>query len=496
MVATKLPALWRRNAYAVAAVDYDDPSNRRELDQLVRSIPGLHIAVERNWEIVLQVASSTKNHDFGRVEVRFAVEMFANGSHLRTYACHSFEEAIRTAELYARYLPNCVVLAGSKDEARRDLDFTSASALLANDPPELAWHVRGLLPASEVTLLSGDGGTGKSLAALQLATSTAAGRPWFGHELMQGPAVFLSAEDGRDEIHRRLRAICDADGIGQAELVDLGIRSMVGEDALLAILNPDTRMIEPTAAYDALERMVRDVQPTLLVLDTLADLFGGDENVRGQARQFIGLLKRLTIPCGTTILCFAHPSVAGINSGTGSSGSTGWSNSVRSRLYLERITEWRGKGDNRRLVEIDPNARLLTTKKANYAQAGGTLRIRWRGGSFERHDLPAITETSTLLPSHAAEDAASRIEAKFMDLLSIFGAEGRNVGPLPSSSYAPTLFAKDGRSEKISKAAFAKAMGSLIAEGRVKVEETKRGTKRLVVVETDPTDPPTDGVAD
>jgi RecA-family ATPase len=71
--------------------------------------------------------------------------------------------------------------------------------------PPRRWLVRDWVPMGTVTLLSGDGGVGKSLLALQLATATAAGRAWLGRRLDEhGPALFLTAEDDEAELHRRL----------------------------------------------------------------------------------------------------------------------------------------------------------------------------------------------------------------------------------------------------------------------------------------------------
>jgi RecA-family ATPase len=62
-------------------------------------------------------------------------------------------------------------------------------------------------------------------------------------------------------------------------------------------------------------------------------MFGGDECVRTQVRQFINLLKGLARKHNCAILLLAHPSLTGMNTGTGLSGSTDWNNGVRSRLY-------------------------------------------------------------------------------------------------------------------------------------------------------------------
>jgi hypothetical protein len=76
----------------------------------------------------------------------------------------------------------------------------------------------------------------------------------------------------------------------------------------------------------------------------------GNENDRAQARQFIGMLRGLAIRHECAVLLLSHPSVAGIASGGGSSGSTAWNNSVRSRLYLSRVVGNDG-------FEANPDAR-------------------------------------------------------------------------------------------------------------------------------------------
>ena len=46
--------------------------------------------------------------------------------------------------------------------------------------PPREWLAAERLPARDITLLTGDGGTGKSLLALQLAVARAIGSEWLG----------------------------------------------------------------------------------------------------------------------------------------------------------------------------------------------------------------------------------------------------------------------------------------------------------------------------
>ena len=71
----------------------------------------------------------------------------------------------------------------------------------------------------------------------------------------------------------------------------------------------------------------------------------------------------------------AHVSQAGIKSDGGHSGSTDWSNGPRGRLYLGRpkVSE---NGE-----ATDPNARILTRKKANFSTVvGETVKLHWERG--------------------------------------------------------------------------------------------------------------------
>src|SRR5262245_40147797 len=70
-----------------------------------------------------------------------------------------------------------------KDEA---LDISGwlieASGLYGKPVPARVWQTGHIIPAGDATLLSGDGGTGKSLLAMQLAVATRTGRDWFGQK--------------------------------------------------------------------------------------------------------------------------------------------------------------------------------------------------------------------------------------------------------------------------------------------------------------------------
>jgi RecA-family ATPase len=104
--------------------------------------------------------------------------------------------------------------------------FRSAAAWKDRPVPPREWLVQDWIPGRNATLLFGDGGTGKSLMALQLAVAVAAGRTWLGMHPKAGTAMFLTAEDERAELHRRTDDILRAEGLHYDDLAGQLLWSM------------------------------------------------------------------------------------------------------------------------------------------------------------------------------------------------------------------------------------------------------------------------------
>ena len=83
--------------------------------------------------------------------------------------------------------------------------------------------------------------------------------------------------------------------IGFTDLKNMHICSLAGQDALLAVENPKTKTLQPTPLFFEIRDKIEAERPKLVVFDTLADLFGANENDRALARQFVGMLRGLAI---------------------------------------------------------------------------------------------------------------------------------------------------------------------------------------------------------
>ena len=76
----------------------------------------------------------------------------------------------------------------------------------------------GYIPSRELTLATGAGGANKSTFGQQLATCVAGGVPMLGIDVMQGNALYITAEDDEDRLHWMQAHICKAVGLSMASL--------------------------------------------------------------------------------------------------------------------------------------------------------------------------------------------------------------------------------------------------------------------------------------
>lgn len=328
--------------------------------------------------------------------------------------------------------------------------------------PPREWIVPNLLPAKTVSMLSGDGATGKSLAAMQLCVARALAEDWIGTSPEPGRSLFLSAEDDADEMHRRLEAIRSFYGVRWGALSDVRLVDLVGENAVLGQLAERGGIIQATPLYEAVDAEVAAFAPTLVVVDTLADAFSGDENHRSQARQFVALMKGMARTRQTAVLILSHPSLSGMASGSGTSGNTAWNNTVRSRLYFERAKAQDGS-------ELDPDVRTLTTKKANYGPAGEVLTVRWRDGVFV--PLDGIDGLDAMARARKADDT-------FLRLVDLVNDRGVSVSANAGTTYAPAVFVNYPEAGGVTKKELAASLHRLLSRREIKVEEFGSPSRR------------------
>jgi RecA-family ATPase len=348
------------------------------------------------------------------------------------------------------------------------LPETDVTAWLGKPVPERDWTVHNRIIRRNVALLSGPGGVGKSILIMQLAVAHALGRDWLGTMPVQGPVMYLNAEDDERELHYRLHAVLAHYGAEFDALGDFHLTALAGKDAVLGEANRHG-IVRPTRLFEQLHKRACAIRPVLVALDTAADMFAGNENDRTQVRQFIGLLRGVAIDADCAVLLASHPSVSGMEKGTGLSGSTAWHNSVRTRLYFQATDSDESKAD--------PDLRELRCMKSNYGPNGEVIRMRWDNGVFKPMRVPTG-------PEQVAQNAAA--DALFLQLLDRSASRRENLSASrTANNYAPTVFAKaaEAKAAHFGRDHFADALDRLLAANRVGVEAygaKSRGTARIV----------------
>ena len=245
--------------------------------------------------------------------------------------------------------------------------------------PAYDWMVDGCFLRGTVAILAGDGGLGKSLLCQQLCTAAAVGRAWLGLPVARVRSLALFCEDDRDELQRRQEAINRYYDCSMADLEDVMILDRAGRDSVLMRFGRWGDEGHTTPAFEKIKLLAEEHGAQILILDTVADVFSGNEIDRNQPRTFVRLLRRWALERQGVVILTQHPSVAGMSEGSGRSGSTGWRNSVRSMVYLTKDKK-----------DEDGNNRVLKTMKMNAGKSDGKYKLTWHKGVFVR-----IEETFT-----------------------------------------------------------------------------------------------------
>jgi RecA-family ATPase len=316
------------------------------------------------------------------------------------------------------------------------------------------------IPAADVTILSGDGGQGKTTIATQLAVAAAADLgDWLGTTIEAGPVIFFSGEESRHTLRLKLKAVCGARGVDPDELANLSF--CFPEDPLLGTLRRDGT-VGPTAIMLAFEAAVVAARPALVIVDSVAAAFGGNYIDRVQVRTFVSMLRRMAEAAGCAVLLLDHPSLSGMTNGSGRSGSMDWRNAVRAFMYLRPL-------DN----EDGSKGRELEVMKINSGAPGEKVKLRWEDGCF-------VPEGSASAPQQAA--AFNAADQTYLDCLDAATAQGRHVCYATGRSYAPKAFAEMPQANGMMWRAFASAQERLFAAGlieNVPYGPKSKGTKRV-----------------
>lgn len=329
--------------------------------------------------------------------------------------------------------------------------------------PPMRWLATQRIPAADVTILSGDGGGGKTTTALQLAVSVAAGLgDWLGTTCEAGPVIFFSAEEPENEMRRRLERVARKRGLEVAEIENLHFHFAEPDKCTLGTGRPNLP-IASTPLFELLRAAATGIRPALIVVDSNAATMGGNYLDRVHARTFVSLFRQLAREADCAVLLLDHPSLSGMTNGTGRAGNMDWQNAVRALLYLRTSENEQGTTAGRELEVM----------KSNYGPRGEKQKLRWEDGCY-------VLEGSGSAPTQAA--AYSAADQTYLACLDAMTAQGRHVCAGTGRGYAPKAFAELPQANGMTRRAFEQAQERLFAAGlieNVTYGPPSKGTKRI-----------------
>ena len=330
--------------------------------------------------------------------------------------------------------------------------------------PERQWAIKDRVPLNQTGLFSGEGGTGKSIIELMKNVAHVTGKDWLGSMPEPGPAIYIGAEDDENEIHIRLAAIAKHYNATFKELIDgkLHVLCLLGDDATLCAASGKSGKVETTSLYRRLFEAAGDIKPKNISIDTLSRAFAGNEIDRVQVYAFAMHMQALAMVAGGSVTVLSHPSLAGISSGSGISGSTAWHGAFRFRQYLKGSKASDGE-------QPDSNVRELEFKKNQYGPTGESIVLRYQNGLF----LPEGGISS--LDKVAKEQKADEV---FLAVLARYEREGRNVSEKPTSNnYAPANFCRESEAKGLRKEHLEAAMRRLFQGSKIRIENYGRPSR-------------------
>lgn len=165
--------------------------------------------------------------------------------------------------------------------------------------PSPTWLIDKLIPSAGLVGLYGPPGVMKSFVASDIAMSVAIGGLWQGHPVAQGYPLYVCAE-GSAGMSKRIRGWC-------------AYRKVRAKDVQGAWL---TEAVPVYADSDGMDLVIRrideaEICPDLIIIDTLARCFDGDENQQADMGRFVAGVDRLRKEFDATVIVVHHTRLDG-----------------------------------------------------------------------------------------------------------------------------------------------------------------------------------------
>ncbi len=189
--------------------------------------------------------------------------------------------------------PELVHLFNKVEEESNDLEFVWEKDLKNYKEKEIGWIAKGLIPARSIGILTGKRGSFKTFISLLFSTCVSLGLPVFNkYQTEKSIVLYVDRENGFQIIKERKDLI--KNGLGRQEDLDISF-----------IFKP--LKLDKVEDYIALEKIVDQIKPKLLIIDTYRRVISFEEDSADKVSKFfIDVLQPLVDKYELTILLIHH----------------------------------------------------------------------------------------------------------------------------------------------------------------------------------------------
>jgi hypothetical protein len=152
--------------------------------------------------------------------------------------------------------------------------------------------IQNVVPEGGFTLITGESGSGKSFIAVDMAMSLAYGHTWAGYKTRQSKVLYVAME-GQNGVISRVKAW-------------LKLKNVAHQRDRFKFLLTNFSFADDHM-FDSLMTTIGQVQPNVIVVDTVAHAMSGlEENSATEMGAFISRVAEMERVCGSTTILIHH----------------------------------------------------------------------------------------------------------------------------------------------------------------------------------------------
>jgi hypothetical protein len=255
-----------------------------------------------------------------------------------------------------------------------------------------AWAIRGVIGG--ISIIWGPTGNYKTFLAIGMSVCVAAGTPWFGCRVREGPVLYILGEGGIDLFRRRAGMAAEYFGVPLA-----GLPLWVRAEAI--DMSQPFRLKPHEDAWDA-------ISPVLVVIDTLSRCLPGDENKQETMQGFVACMDALRDRYGATVLALHHAGKEGTVRG-----SSVLPGAVDVSMYVQKVKEGR---DNILTIHPDKLRDLDTDSFVNTRLHAVSMDVRNSRGDLLLDEYGDKVTTLVIQSKDDYKELAERARESFTRL--------------------------------------------------------------------------------